>query len=229
VQNNPIKFNDPTGHSGDFPCWYCNITWLDYSHIVGAWNSTIDAVANLGCFVAGCHVDSNEDKVTGPTKEEALNAAVLGMVNPLGSPATKLASNFQNVSDDVMYAGVRKASKFLQDIGVPRDVRKQAIEAFDILSIKLRRVGDFEYGIRYYDNITSKAKSGFLFDTFPGSREELAIQFKWNKMTMFKQWQIRPGTIIVEGITAKQGPYLRGGRRQMYVPKFKIDLLEIFE
>ena len=36
-------------------------------------------------------------------------------------------------------------------------------------------------------------------------------------MEGFKQWQIRPGTQIIEGATAPQGAYYPGGQLQKFV------------
>ncbi len=224
VNNNPLRYNDPSGHRVAPPCWYCDRTWFGYSNIGGLWNKITDVTVKIGCFFVGCHVDTGKDIVRGPTEEEAMNAAILGMVSPMGMPSAEIVA-VKN-ADDVIYNGVRRASQFLQDIGVPRNIRKQVIESFDVRTINVRMASNAEYGIRYFDNINAFPKGRMLFPTFPASRETLAIRPEWNLMTSLKQWQIRPGAPIIEGVIAPQGPYLPGGGRRIYVP-FLDDLLEV--
>ena len=225
VNNNPLRYTDPSGHSVDPPCWFCNTTWLNYSSTNGILNKAIDSITKVGCFFAGCHVDSDTDIITGPTREEAMNATVLSMVSPMSMPASRAVSSISNVSDDVIYSGVRKASQFLQDIGVPREYRKQILESFVIPSITMRTAGPAEYGMRYFDNINAFGRGRTLFSTLPASRENLALLPEWNAMTNIKQWQIRPGATIIEGIIAPQGRY-GGGFKQMFT-NFLTDLLEV--
>jgi len=226
VNNNPVRYNDPTGHIVNPPCWLCDVTWLTYTNVSGIWNNFIDITATVGCFFVGCHVDTKNDTISGPTKAEAMNAAILGLVNPIKMPDAGFSSAAVNALDDEIYSGVRKASQFLQDIGVPREVRKQVIESFDIRTINVRPAREAEYGIRYFDDVNALPKGRWLFPTFPASRETLAIRPEWNAMTRFKQWQIRPGSILIEGRVAPQGPYLPGGGWQIYVP-FLSDIWEV--
>ncbi|MEJ5315164.1 MAG: hypothetical protein WHS45_12380 [Anaerolinea sp.] len=101
--------------------------------------------------------------------------------------------------------------------GVPYSLRKQIIESFEIPTIRVRVSTFAEYGIRYYDNINAFEKGRFLFETFPASQQSLAIKREWNQMTRFRQWQIRPGTTIIEGRAAPQGQFLPGGQIQKFV------------
>ena len=115
------------------------------------------------------------------------------------------------------YEGVRKASSYLQEAGVPRNIRKQVLESFDRRAMQVRTAGDSEFGIRYFDNVNAWPEGRYLFETFPASRQSLALQTEWNQMQFFKQWQIRPGTVILEGPAAAQGAYLPGGQTQQYI------------
>lgn len=77
--------------------------------------------------------------------------------------------------------------------------------------------------MRYYDKVDAMEKGRYLFDTFPASRDSLAIVPEWNRMTEFRQWQIRPGTTIIEGRAASQGR-LADGQIQKFILYLK-DLL----
>jgi RHS repeat-associated protein len=115
------------------------------------------------------------------------------------------------------YAGVKEASKLLIDEGVPREYRVEALQSFEIDTIKVRKAGANEYGIRFYDNIDAFPKGRTLFETFPASREGLAVKWDWNKMYKFKQFKIREGAWIVEGRISSQGKGLPGGLIQKYI------------
>ncbi|MGV1826927.1 RHS repeat-associated core domain-containing protein [Agrobacterium vitis] len=124
------------------------------------------------------------------------------------------------------YRGVKDASKYLKDTGVPRQYRKQVLESFDRDAIQVRPAGPSEYGIRYFDRVNAQDKGRYLFETFPATRETLALDPKWNQMSEFKQWQISPGSMLIEGPAAPQGLGLPGGQIQKYIPNLN-DLLEV--
>ena len=124
-----------------------------------------------------------------------------------------------------VYQGVRQASAYLQEQGVPRHYRKQILESFEIETIRVRVAGPDEFGIRYYDDVNAFAKGRYLFETFPASRESLAIRPEWNQMRYFRQWRIRPGTIMIEGRTASQGLGYPGGQIQKFILYPDRDLL----
>ncbi len=122
------------------------------------------------------------------------------------------------------YAGVQEASAYLRAQGVPRNVRKQVLESFDVRTIGVRQAGASEYGLRYFDNVDAFAKGRYLFATFPASRASLALDPQWNRMTYFTQWQIRPGAMLFEGVASPKGVGLPGGQIQKFVPNLN-DLL----
>jgi len=158
----------------------------------------------------------------------ALGSDALSLAVPF-LPAGGLVIRFAAHADDAgdvarltrdinsLYDGVRSASAYLQKMGVPHSLRKQIIESFEIPTIRVRVSTFAEYGIRYYDNINAFEKGRFLFETFPASQQSLAIKREWNQMTRFRQWQIRPGTTIIEGRAAPQGQFLPGGQIQKFV------------
>ena len=44
-------------------------------------------------------------------------------------------------------------------------------------------------------------------------------------MAGFKQFQIKPGAIVIEGRASAQGPYLEGGKLQKFILDWKGDLI----
>ncbi len=151
-------------------------------------------------------------------------SATYAMAKPFGlvdAVNTKLSKFFSEspVSTQFgdVYTGVRQVSSYLQESGVPRAFRKQILSSFNTETIRVRVAGPSEYGIRYYDNVNAYPKGRYLFDTFPASRASLAMDPTWNQMTNFRQWQIRPGTVIIEGEATSQGSYLPGGQIQKFI------------
>jgi hypothetical protein len=115
------------------------------------------------------------------------------------------------------YAGIRQASQYLQEMGVPRAKRVEWLQGFEAWTVRLRNAGANEFGLRYFDNVNAYPKGRWLFETLPQSRESLALKTEWNQMVGFKQWQVRPGTIIIEGNAASQGLGLSGGAWQKFI------------
>ncbi len=90
VRGNPLKYNDPSGHVGAVPpCPLCNVEILDYANSPGWLDSTVDGLAIVGCFFAGCNVDTQTNTVTGPTEEEYFEQLgdnlLTGGVLPIGT------------------------------------------------------------------------------------------------------------------------------------------------
>ena len=91
-----------------------------------------------------------------------------------------------------IYKGVQEASQILKERGLPRQVRKNILQSFDVRTIKVRLARTNEYGIRFHDKgLRATANGRYLFETFPASRNSLAIKPEWNNMTDIKQWQIK--------------------------------------
>jgi len=114
------------------------------------------------------------------------------------------------------YKGVKDASAYLKKVGTPRKFRKQTLESFEIDSIRVRKATDSEYGLRYYDGIDAKARGRYIFETFPATRESLAVKTEWNQMTNVSQFKVKPGSVILEGRASSQGVGLPGGQIQKY-------------
>ncbi len=119
------------------------------------------------------------------------------------------------------YVGVKQASKYLRSQGVPRKYRKQILESFDVETIKLQIAGENTYGLRFYGG-NANVEGRYLFETFSPliNRKNLALPYKWNSMTGIQQFQVRNGTIMIEGNAAAQnsfGSQYIGGAKQWYI------------
>ena len=75
-------------------------------------------------------------------------------------------------------------------------------------------------------NMNAKPDGRYLFETFPASRDSLAVLPEWNQMTGMRQFQITPGTLIIEGRAASQGSY-PGGQVQKFILDPKTGLIPI--
>ena len=169
-------------------------------------------------FLIGVGVDNAKRKLQSHI-DETINSALSNIDNAVDNVIIinkcKAPNSVAHATPEA-YAGVRQASQYLRETGVPRHIRKQVLESFDRQAIRVRVAGEAEYGIRYFDNINAWPKGRYLFEQFPATRNSLALPPNWNQMTHFKQFQIRPGTIILEGPAARQGFY-PGGQIQKYI------------
>lgn len=122
---------------------------------------------------------------------------------------------------DNVYDGVRQASKYLKEQGVPRQHRKKILESFDVRTIKLEKAGENTYGLRFYGG-NANAEGRYLFETFSPltNRENLVLPYEWNSMTGIQQFQVKNGTTIIAGKAAPQtgfGAQYIGGAIQWYI------------
>jgi hypothetical protein len=109
----------------------------------------------VGCFFVGCHVDTKNDTISGPTKAEAMNAAILGMVNPLEIPssatAKALSQNYERglqlVKNGLLDDIKEFFTKGLSDAPVPDHIPASEIKkALGQISGNLYVVGKPEIG-----------------------------------------------------------------------------------
>jgi len=155
-------------------------------------------------------------------------ALKIAAIVPLGRGATALrvGSKWKMLGNQGsrkgIYDGVKEASNFLREAGVPRKYRKQILESFEKETISLMKAPSDLYGLRFYDNVGAFSKGRYLFPTFTNSvnRVGLALPHSWNKMTKIAQHQIRPGSSVILGRAGSQvqmGSRFKGGNYQMYV------------
>ena len=221
-RNNPAGFGDPSGNVfetlWDAASIGAGVTELIDSIKYGSGQDialcagaiVVDSLAAAVPFVpGGAGIALKASRAAGKKlAAEVAKQAAKKAVKVEARASTKIAD---------AYSGVKQASKYLQDSGVNRDKRKEIIESFNKETIVFRKATDSEYGIRYYDGIESFARGRYLFETFPASRQSLAIKPKWNSMKLFKQWKVKEGTPIIQGISAPQGKNLPGGQIQKYI------------
>jgi hypothetical protein len=127
------------------------------------------------------------------------------------------------------YSGVKMASQYLIDMGLPRNVRKEILEAFNVGTIKMEVAGNSTYGIRFYGG-NARANGPYLFETFGqgSNRANMALPPQWNSMTAIQQWKIKPGTKYISGNAASQfsyGSVYVGGSKQYWIPNPKQNLI----
>ncbi|MBI4661066.1 MAG: RHS repeat-associated core domain-containing protein, partial [Verrucomicrobia bacterium] len=123
------------------------------------------------------------------------------------------------------YTGIRQASQYLKEMGVSRTKRVEWLQSFEAGTVRARAANASEYGLRFFDNINALPRGRFLFESFPASRQSLAIFPRWNQMSGIAQWKIRPGVTIIEGRAALQAFWLEGGQWQKFVLNSAEDLL----
>ena len=109
-------------------------------------------------------------------------------------------------------------------MGVPRADRVRILQSFEVDAIRVRVAGQNEFGLHYFSDPNS-AGGSYLFETFPASRQSLAVKPEWSSMSGFRQFQIRPGTTILEGPATTQGHYLPGGQTQKFILDWGKDLI----
>ena len=122
---------------------------------------------------------------------------------------------------DKAYDGVKRASEYLKQSGVPRQYRKQILKSFEVGTIKLEIADANTYGLRFYGGNAS-AEGRYLFETFSPliNRVNLALPYEWNSMTGIQQFQIKSGTTVITGAAAPQasfGEQYIGGAKQWYI------------
>ena len=115
-------------------------------------------------------------------------------------------------------------NRVLREAGVPSEYVSSALQSFEPGTITTRIAGEADFGLRFYGGV-SGPKSPYLSPTFPlGNVRQLSAPPAGNTLESIMQWQVRPGTPLLEGrVRAAFGQ--PGGGRQMYVPNFFNNLL----
>jgi len=122
------------------------------------------------------------------------------------------------IVEESSYNGVRAASQFLKEQGVPRAYRKQILESFEIQTISLEIADNATFGLRFYGGVANQS-GRYLFPTFTNytNRVGLALPPSWNSMTGLSQFQIAPNSTYIFGRASSQGGIYHGGSYQMYI------------
>ena len=146
-----------------------------------------------------------------------------GWVDPLGLACETGDCPGENKDSRLdPYKGTREAARYLKGMGVPRAKRVEYLESFEAGTIQFQKAGESLYGIRFYDGVNARPEGQYLFETFSPhtNRKNLALPPKWNEMTGFRQFQIKPDTPILRGRAANQfgeGSQYIGGAEQIFV------------
>ena len=78
ANNRPLNLVDPTGHTAQTftapPCAICDREWVDIS----SWSDVAKSLAVTGCFLIGCHVDYENNAISGPTSAEYYQSSIAG-------------------------------------------------------------------------------------------------------------------------------------------------------
>lgn len=141
----------------------------------------------------------------------------LKSVETAGSSGSKarVTKPVAEVSRPDSFAGVREASQYMRDAGVPRSVRKEVVDSFERGTISVQKAGTDTYGLRYFGD-GSGAVGRYLTPTFPAGRSSLALP-PGNSMGSIAQFRIQEGATYFSG---RVGPNFGqpGGGTQYFVP-----------
>jgi len=103
VNNSPVNYTDPRGHTITLPCIFCNQTWGNYSSTSGLENNVIDIASIVGCFFIGCHVDTKNDVISGPTAREYIESSVMSIgPTPLSVVSSLEATTIRKIGGETV-------------------------------------------------------------------------------------------------------------------------------
>lgn len=119
------------------------------------------------------------------------------------------------------YEGLKLASEFLIERGVPRTARKEVLESFVLGIIKFELAGSTTSGIRFWGG-GAKVDGIFWLTSFSPltNRANMALPIHWNTMSNIVSRRVAAGTTIIRGIAAEQmkyGDIFVGGAEQLLV------------
>lgn len=171
----------------------------------------VSNVAESGANGAGSYAATPGPHTVNGLLRATAESSATGLV-PLGGrgPTQRLGDLSPNP-----YQGVREASQWLQEQGVPRQYRVEALQSFSPGTVSLQTADSSVYGLRHYGG-EAQAAGRYLTPTLPATRSELALP-QVNTMERLAQWQIPEGQKYLSGQVGPNFGY-PGGGRQMYVP-----------
>ncbi|MFA0848587.1 DUF6531 domain-containing protein [Curtobacterium sp. WHRI 8282] len=171
----------------------------------------VSNVAESGANGAGSYAAAPGPHTVNGLLRATAESSATGLV-PLGGrgPTQRLGDLSPNP-----YQGVREASQWLQEQGVPRQYRVEALQSFSPGTVSLQTADSSVYGLRHYGG-EAQAAGRYLTPTLPATRSELALP-QVNSMERLAQWQIPEGQKYLSGQVGPNFGY-PGGGRQMYVP-----------
>ncbi|MFZ5909211.1 MAG: polymorphic toxin type 10 domain-containing protein [Chloroflexota bacterium] len=199
VQNNPIRFVDPTGHTYEPPCFLCDTLLLDYSSAPLFVQGALDFGLSTACAFVGCVTNIETHTVWGPTKEEYASRAFIGpMVDVVPTavfvPPRRLA---RIIDADLMETTTTLGNPIKDDVFVTAADDIAGIETSEELAQRLTLIdneGKFlrgPFGILEFDTPTTGLASpinrknpGFVGTgkTAGGAREFIIKNLKLDKL-----------------------------------------------
>jgi len=80
VQNNPLRYVDPSGHIAKPPCPICALD-VDISQ----WSRPVQGAAIVGCWIAGCKVDYGRARIIGPDYNDWAESQIASAMTPVAT------------------------------------------------------------------------------------------------------------------------------------------------
>lgn len=217
VFNSPLVFTDPTGNVVDWGCVICDRIWFDYSSTQGALNSTIEFVASIGCFFLSCNLDTEADRVDGPTRaqyDQQMAAGLTDLANPIGMVA--------NIPGRLIASGTaREVVEQAVEHGLSANRVSQVADTFG-LEAQLYRLTDPIPAYRWFSNPARQTGAWYSLERYSDPRRMLALP-ESNLATRLTISEIQPGAHIIIGQARSMvgesgfGAYATGGGTQIYV------------
>jgi RHS repeat-associated protein len=110
VNNSPLRFNDPTGHSRPLPpCSICQVK-IDTSN----WSDLVKGLAVPVGFLTGLHADQEQNLVTGPTEQEWMESSLTNMVTPMGMVSGPAERAIGRLSKEEAVEFVERTGRWIQ-------------------------------------------------------------------------------------------------------------------
>ncbi|BDU51685.1 RHS repeat domain-containing protein [Haliovirga abyssi] len=215
-KGNPISYVDPTGNSAEYGFLGTKAGEYASEYWANKYIDTDNSLYLMPLFLSSMWTRDTYDKT-------ALTL-LGGYAAQMFLLPTVAAESGELITKD-SYAGVKQASKYLQNIGVGREQRINILQSFKEGTINMKTADTATYGLRFHDFGEKAYKSGsYLFPTFTNltNRYGLALPPNWNLMTGLQQWQVQAGTQIITGKAASQlnyGLQYTGGEMQWWVQR----------
>jgi hypothetical protein len=106
VYNNLLRYTDPSGHTVDLPCPWCDRPWISTQD----WPGLAVDLAKGACAFLGCHIDPVTGLLWGPSYAEWLQAQTLGLgglASPVQTPSGWLKAGGVEVAAELRALGTR--------------------------------------------------------------------------------------------------------------------------
>ncbi len=150
------------------------------------------------------------------------------LVSESRAQATALQAKYGAMGSEQRLARIQElalGNRVLREAGVEPSYISSALQSFEPGTMRLRFAGEDDYGLRFYGGV-SGPKSPYLNPTFPlGDARALNAVPDGNTMQNVVQWQIHPGTPLLEG-RIRNAFGQPGGGQQIYVPNFRQNLID---